>query len=78
MAKSEKPDILFMDISLSGKMDGIEAAETIARNAPIAIVFMTGYSNQSIIDRASALAPAAYLVKPFDFSAIDGILASIG
>lgn len=76
-ARAQKPDIVFMDVNLQGKMDGIEAAGIIAQGGPISIVFITGYSNKSIFDRAAAHAPAAYLVKPFDFSAIDEILASI-
>ena len=76
-AKTVRPDIIFMDVRLAGKMDGIEAAEIIARAEPVSIVFMTGYSTQAVIERAAAHAPAGYLVKPIDFSDINGILSRI-
>ncbi len=77
IADAEDPAIVFMDVNLPGGMDGIEAAERIKSRGPVSIVFMTGYSSQSVGQRASALSPLAFLVKPFDFSAIDGILASL-
>ena len=77
-AKAERPDIVFMDVNLPGDMDGIETAEIIAKSVPASIVFISGYSSKAAHDRAVACSPAAFLVKPFDFSAIGGILASIG
>ncbi len=76
-AKRERPDIIFMDVRLAGKMDGIEAAEIIPRGVRAAIVFMTGYSTPAVIERAAAHAPAGYLVKPIDFSDINGILSKM-
>ncbi len=78
IAERERPDVVFMDINLPGKMDGIEAAERISRLGPVAIIFMTGYSNKSILDRAKARFPAACIEKPFDFALLDGILSSLG
>jgi CheY-like chemotaxis protein len=78
IAEADKPDLVFMDVSLPGGMDGIEAARAIAQARPVALVFMTGYANESVTERAAALNPVAYLVKPFDFSLVDGILASLG
>jgi two-component system, response regulator PdtaR len=77
VAKAERPDIIFMDVNLSGAMDGIEAAEIIAREGPVAIIFMTGFSNKSVIERITERNPSVYLEKPFDFTAIDGILSSM-
>ena len=76
-ARANKPDIVFMDVNLQGKMDGIEAAGIIAQGGPISIIFITGYSNKSVHDRAAAQSPTAYLIKPFDFSVIDKILEAI-
>ena len=78
MARAQGPDLVFMDVNLPGGMDGLEAAKAISGMGKAAIVFITGYSNKSVVDRAAALSPAAYLVKPFDFSVIDGILDSLG
>ena len=78
IAEADRPDIVFMDVSLPGDMDGIEAARIINERAPVALIFMTGYANKSVTERAADLKPVAYLIKPFDFALIDGILDSIG
>jgi CheY-like chemotaxis protein len=71
-AKSEKPDLVFMDVRLAGKMDGMEAARLIDRDRSTAIVIISGYTRSGIDE--SAYKPRAYLSKPIDFAAIDEIL----
>jgi two-component system, response regulator PdtaR len=78
LAKAKKPDLVFMDVNLPGRLDGIAAAEQIARDGSVPIVFMSGYSSAQIASRAAAVEPLAFLVKPFDFSLIDGILDGLG
>jgi CheY-like chemotaxis protein len=63
-AESQVPDIIFMDIRLAGKMDGIEAAELIHAKSPVPIAFMSGYSNKETIERAYKTFPVAFLIKP--------------
>jgi len=66
-AKRRKtPDVVFMDIELAGKMDGIETAEIISREHDCAIIYLTGSSQADKFQRAIATKPSAYLVKPFD------------
>jgi CheY-like chemotaxis protein len=64
--QKNNPDIVLMDIRLSGQMDGIDAAKKICSEDHCKIIFMTGYSNDNIEARANELNPFAYLVKPFD------------
>lgn len=64
--RNNNPDIVLMDIRLSGQMDGIEAAKKICSEDNCKIIFMTGYSNEKIKSRACELNPVAYLIKPFD------------
>lgn len=66
MAANKNPDIILMDISLAGKIDGIEAACRIRQNKNIPIIFTTGHTDEEIFERAQKLVPAAYLVKPID------------
>src|SRR5208283_4464304 len=73
-ARMERPDIVFMDVSLAGKMDGIEAAELIAGEERVSIVFMTGLTTQAMTQRVAVHGLAGYLVKPIDFAEINGIL----
>jgi CheY-like chemotaxis protein len=66
-AAEERPDLVLMDISLFGEMDGIEAARKIITRYGIPVIFMSGYADGEIVRRATALNPAAYLIKPLNF-----------
>jgi PAS domain S-box-containing protein len=57
-------DLVLMDIELAGEMNGIAAAELIRATSDVPIVFLTGYSQSSLIQQAKVTAPAGYLVKP--------------
>ena len=58
------PDLILMDIALKGKMDGIEAANKMLKIKNLPIIFMTGNSDSETKERALALNPAGYLIKP--------------
>jgi two-component system, response regulator PdtaR len=58
------PDIVLMDIGLAGSMDGIEAAARIRERSDVPLIFMTGYGDGPMRERARALLPREYLIKP--------------
>jgi two-component system, response regulator PdtaR len=60
----EKPDVVLMDIHLTGSMNGIEAAARMQELGQKGIIFVTGYSSGDFLDRARAMKPAAILTKP--------------
>lgn len=60
----EKPDVVLMDINLSGDMDGIETASLMMETEHRAIIFITGYSCGQVYERAKALSPVAIFAKP--------------
>ena len=62
--KAQPPDIVLMDIMLAGAMDGITAAGRIQSTADIPIVYLTGYSQDLLLQQAKVTAPYGYLVKP--------------
>ena len=64
--KEALPDLILMDISLAGKMSGIEAAEIISEKYNITLVFLTGISQFDIFEKAFKARPFAFLIKPFD------------
>jgi two-component system response regulator LytT len=66
MVEKENPDILLLDIQLSGKKDGIELAWKIKEDYNIPFIFLTGNSDAATVERAKKLCPPAYLVKPFN------------
>lgn len=61
---SENPDVVLMDINLSGNMDGIETASRMMDIGHQAIIFITGYSCGQVYERAKALKPIAIFTKP--------------
>jgi CheY-like chemotaxis protein len=42
LAASARPDLLFMDVSLPGAMDGVEAATVICQEKRVPVLFFTG------------------------------------
>ncbi|KAA2238267.1 hybrid sensor histidine kinase/response regulator [Salinarimonas soli] len=64
LALATRPDLVLMDISLEGAMDGIDAARVIGASCPV--VFLTAYADDETVYRAGQSAPFGYLLKPFD------------
>ncbi len=62
--KEYNPSIVIMDIELIGEMNGIMAAEKIHAEVDIPIVFLTGFSQDALLQQAKIAAPYGYLVKP--------------
>jgi diguanylate cyclase (GGDEF)-like protein len=60
------PDIILMDISLGGKIDGIDAVQKILSQVDIPVIYVTASSENDIFERAKQTEPYAYLVKPFE------------
>lgn len=61
-----KPDLVLMDITLKGKMTGIEAAEKIQTRFGLPVVYLTGHSDDRTIREAGVTEPFGYLVKPLE------------
>ena len=64
-AEKDKPDLVLMDIVLEGEIDGIAAANEIRSRFNIPIIFLTAYTDDKILERASITGPFGYIVKPF-------------
>jgi len=65
MLQQNNPDLLLLDIQLSGKKDGIDVAEKVNELYNIPFIFLTANSDGETIDRAKKVKPHAYIVKPF-------------
>lgn len=76
-----KPDVIIMDIKLSGSMDGIEAARKIHEVFGIPVIFVSAYADEETIERANLVNPVCYIVKPFEnvqlYTAIESALSDI-
>ena len=58
-------DLALVDILLAGSMDGIETARQLRKNHQLPVVYLTSFTNESIIERAKSTTPTGYIVKPF-------------
>ncbi len=58
------PQLILMDIHLSGRMDGIELAGKIRETFDIPIVYLTAHSDRETLNRAKITEPFGYLPKP--------------
>ncbi|KLK88849.1 hypothetical protein SZ63_04545 [Methanoculleus sediminis] len=64
-AERMRPHLVFMDITLKGDIDGVEAAEIIRDRFGSRIVYVTAHSDPSVRNRAMATSPAGYILKPY-------------
>jgi PAS domain S-box-containing protein len=64
-AGETNPDLVLMDIRLKGEMDGITAAKRIIELYDLPIIFLTAHSDKATLERAIAVSPSGYLLKPF-------------
>ena len=60
-----RPDLVLMDIRLSGAMDGIDAAAQIRDQMDVPVVYLTSNCSGDTLKRAEDTQPSGYLVKPF-------------
>jgi len=64
--KSEKPDLVLMDIMLHGKKSGIEIADSIRSKYKIPVVYITAFSDKTTLDLAKRTQPYGYIIKPVE------------
>ena len=59
-----QPDLILMDIRLKGNMDGIEAATALKGGVQAPVLFLTAHSDRATLQRAKAVEPYGYILKP--------------
>ena len=64
LSEREKPDLVVMDVKMP-KLDGISAAERIAKQRISPVVILTAFSQRDLVERARDAGAMAYLTKPF-------------
>jgi response regulator NasT len=67
LAEQERPDLVILDVKMP-VLDGIAAAERIARARIAPVVILTAFSQRELVERARYAGAMAYLVKPFSRS----------
>jgi len=64
--QANSPDAAILDINLESGTDGIDVAQFINQHLQIPFIYLTSYSDNSVMQRAKATSPAGYIVKPFN------------
>jgi signal transduction histidine kinase len=65
LAEQERPNLVLMDIQLSGVVDGIATAASIRAKFNLPVVFLTAFAADDILQRAKLTEPFGYILKPF-------------
>ena len=65
LIEKTSPDIVCIDIVLKGPMNGIDLARHINKEFRIPFIYITGYSDEQIINRVIHTYPSAFILKPF-------------
>jgi DNA-binding NarL/FixJ family response regulator len=70
LAKSQRPSLTIMDIRLTSRRDGIEAALEIFKETGIRCIFATAHHDSHMRSRAQPAAPLGWLAKPYSMPAL--------
>lgn len=65
IATRERPDLVLMDIRLSGNKDGVQAAREIREQIDVPIVYVTAHSDRRTVERANKTDHDGFILKPF-------------
>lgn len=58
------PDVVILDILLSGEIDGLQAADIMMKTRPVPVVVCTARYDDRSLDCASRIGAYAYITKP--------------
>jgi CheY-like chemotaxis protein len=78
LAERERPDVVLMDIRLSGARDGVDAAEDILTRFGIRSIFVTANTDARMRQRAAAVHPVGFLEKPLTRERLRVGLSGVG
>lgn len=67
VAEHLHPDLIIMDISLEGEIDGIDAMLEIRKFSDVPVIYITGNSDPYHVERAKETNYLDYLTKPIEF-----------
>lgn len=60
------PELILLDISLEGDLDGVMLAETINEKYQIPFVFLTSHADRLTVNRVKRTNPSGFILKPYN------------
>jgi CheY-like chemotaxis protein len=74
MLENSQPDLIFMDISIKGEMDGITLTSKINKIYDIPVVYLTGNSDETVWKRSMETHHYGFLLKPFNKAELHAVI----
>jgi PAS domain S-box-containing protein len=62
--EEQPPDLVLMDISIQGALDGIDAAQIVRERYEVPVIYLTAHADEATLQRAQETEPFGYIVKP--------------
>ena len=73
----DKPDIILMDVLLSGALNGIEAAKIISYKNKIPVIYLCNESNKSLLSINKPDIQFAVIIKPVTRASLEEAITKI-
>lgn len=67
-------DIVMMDISLAGELDGIKTTEIINEKYDVPVVYLSASSDAETLNKVVGTNPSAYVIKPFNIRELNMVI----
>lgn len=74
IVKTNKINLVFMDININGSIDGINSARLLNKEYFLPIIFTTAYADSQTINEATDTNIFGYLIKPFEKNQVESTL----
>lgn len=71
------PEVIFMDIHIDGKYDGIETMQEIRKFSNTPVIYISANSDKSTYNRALSVSDSYFLLKPIDIEKLRTTLDEI-
>jgi DNA-binding response OmpR family regulator len=64
-AEARVPDIVLVDITLDGPLDGVQTGVKLQEKHRVPVVYLASHTDDALLERARDTGPYGYIVKPF-------------
>jgi CheY-like chemotaxis protein len=78
MARSDLPDLVLMDIRLSGALSGLEVATRMVEEYGVPVIFTTAYTENEVLGSGSPATGFRFLAKPVSEARLKEMLSGVG
>ena len=66
IAKESRPDVVLMDIEVSGILQGTDAAQHIQKKLKLPVIYLSAHASDTTLFRARDTQPFGFVLAPFD------------